>query len=415
MNKLLTTFIWCLLVPIQGIGQTYVSGGIFSNTNWTVSGNPYIVTGNVIVMTGVTLTIQPGVTVFFDNGMGLEVRGDLIANGTSTDSILFIPSSTNPTPGIWEGLDFWNDCNLNYIKIMYADLAIDIINTSQVHISNSYFGFNNKGFEQFGYNNTETIDNTIFEENIIAIQAVIEAAHISNCLFINNGIGLGQLYDTLLSGCSFFGHTNKAVDGGNADIIGNHFANNNIGLRIMVFDNINYEQKNNTITNNQIGVQIRGDISSTPNTGFFNNSICDNYLYNMEVNDNVSVYVQNNCWCTTDSVVIANSIHDAYDNLSLGIAFYSPFQTNCATGSADNLTETNFKLYPNPVSSEGILYTNLNLLNTSVSIYDITGREQLRQELPFSGEVNVSMLPPGMYLVELVGETVNYVQKVIRQ
>ena len=72
-----------------GYCQTYVSGGIYSNTTWTEDGNPYIVTGDVVVFSDVELTIEPGVLVKFDAGTGIEFRGDLRAIGTIQDTIVF--------------------------------------------------------------------------------------------------------------------------------------------------------------------------------------------------------------------------------------------------------------------------------------------------------------------------------------
>ena len=51
--------------------------------------NPYFVTGNMLVKSGVTLTIQPGVTLIFNPDTYLRVNGTLIAEGTVTDSITF--------------------------------------------------------------------------------------------------------------------------------------------------------------------------------------------------------------------------------------------------------------------------------------------------------------------------------------
>ncbi|GAG67480.1 unnamed protein product, partial [marine sediment metagenome] len=68
---------------------TYVSGTISTDTTWTLSGSPYIVTGGVVVMEGVVLTIEPGVEVKFNTDTAVQVDGTLIARGTADDKIIF--------------------------------------------------------------------------------------------------------------------------------------------------------------------------------------------------------------------------------------------------------------------------------------------------------------------------------------
>src|SRR5256885_12199437 len=87
--------------------QTNVSGGIYTNTTWTLANSPYIVVDTIVVFPGVTLTIEPGVTVKFADGKYLEVRqGSLIAAGTATDSITITSNSFSPTIGIYKGFKF---------------------------------------------------------------------------------------------------------------------------------------------------------------------------------------------------------------------------------------------------------------------------------------------------------------------
>ncbi len=50
------------LIGAPPAAATNVSGTISTNTTWTLANSPYVMTGNVTVSTGVTLTIEPGVT-----------------------------------------------------------------------------------------------------------------------------------------------------------------------------------------------------------------------------------------------------------------------------------------------------------------------------------------------------------------
>ncbi len=373
MFRILSIVTMLLFSKVIGQCQTYVSGGIFTSTSWILTGNPYIVTGNIIVFPGATLTIQPGVIIKFDNGTNMEIQGELVAQGTAADSIIFTSSSSAPTSGIWGGLNHWNDINLDYVKMMYAHEAIGMTGTPDLQINHSYFAFNDSGIYWFGYNETESINNSLFEKNGVAIGRAMNADIISNCIFIDNGVGIELLHYTLLTSSSFYNHSIIAVTSINGDVIGNHFENNNIGLQAKVFD-FGWKTINNSIINNQIGLKISGDISSTPNTNVYGNTICNNLIYNVEVYNNVSVFMQNNCFCTIDSIAIANSIYDAYDNLSLGVAFFSPFQTNCATGIVETEELSKILFYPNPISSEGILQTNSMLKEATLEIFDSYGR-----------------------------------------
>jgi len=66
-----------------------VSGTLTADVTWTKVNSPYNLTGNVRVAYGVTLTIEPGVTVNLGNYF-LNINGTLIAKGDSTDKIVFV-------------------------------------------------------------------------------------------------------------------------------------------------------------------------------------------------------------------------------------------------------------------------------------------------------------------------------------
>ena len=67
---------------------TTVTGIISSDTAWTQSGSPYVLVGNTLIYQGVTLTIQPGVTVNLGSYY-IMVNGTLNVRGSSTERIIF--------------------------------------------------------------------------------------------------------------------------------------------------------------------------------------------------------------------------------------------------------------------------------------------------------------------------------------
>ncbi len=88
INFLLTSIAILLIVQCSK-SQTTVSGGIYSNTTWTLANSPYVMTGNIVVFPSVTLTIEPGVEVRVqENGQSgipyyLETRGTINMVGQS--------------------------------------------------------------------------------------------------------------------------------------------------------------------------------------------------------------------------------------------------------------------------------------------------------------------------------------------
>ena len=84
--------------------DTSVSGVISTDTTWSVANSPYIVTSDVLVQIGVTLTIEPGVIVKFDSGISIIVDGTLVSQGESIAPIQFTSNSITPNIGDWGGI-----------------------------------------------------------------------------------------------------------------------------------------------------------------------------------------------------------------------------------------------------------------------------------------------------------------------
>lgn len=112
-----------LSFSIFSFAQTNVSGIISSNTTWALANSPYIVTGNILVNTGVTLTIEAGVSVKVNSGLGIQSKGEVIAIGSSNLRITLTSNTTSPTPGDWSGISILDqstdptyDINGNYLS-----------------------------------------------------------------------------------------------------------------------------------------------------------------------------------------------------------------------------------------------------------------------------------------------------------
>ena len=97
--------VWLIQATPHSPTSTVVCGTLTANTTWTVISSPYEVCFNgATVGPTATLTIQPGVTVQFQQGVNsrLNVQGGLSAIGTVTQPITF--TGVVATPGSWGGL-----------------------------------------------------------------------------------------------------------------------------------------------------------------------------------------------------------------------------------------------------------------------------------------------------------------------
>ena len=119
-----------------------VSGTLQANTTWTVAEGPYVLTGDLTVAPGATLTIEPGVLVTARGTTGtggrlpnteLAVQGRLDARGTAAQPIRlggFVPDDHSP-PNAWAGIYFDNAAggDLEHVAVTTAQGGIRAVNT----------------------------------------------------------------------------------------------------------------------------------------------------------------------------------------------------------------------------------------------------------------------------------------------
>ncbi|MBC8194052.1 MAG: right-handed parallel beta-helix repeat-containing protein, partial [FCB group bacterium] len=109
-------------------GEVMEVSGNVSGT-WTTS-FVYYVMGDITVPGGQTLTINPGVRVKFAAGTNLTCNGQLFANGTEQEHVLFTSKEPTPLPGDWGNITV----NTGYNTLTYVDYewASDGISGSNV-------------------------------------------------------------------------------------------------------------------------------------------------------------------------------------------------------------------------------------------------------------------------------------------
>ena len=277
-NKILVS----VLSLFSIVSATDVSGVISSNTTWSTSGSPYIATGNVLVNSGVTLTIEPGVTVKFNDGKLLQNKGTLIAQGNSGNRITFTSNQISPAAGDWGSIDFESDMTastydgsdnytggsiLEYVDVLYAggteyEGAVNIrstdlyINQISVKYSASY-GINMEKSTTSSVGLTKIENSTISDNGGTGIycqgyQYNIQIT-VNNCTVQNNqggGISTGSGDH---GGTHIFKHTNNLVTG-------------NSGTGISAMANGTQTVEDNIISSNTgNGIRLRGNGTYTVN------------------------------------------------------------------------------------------------------------------------------------------------------
>jgi hypothetical protein len=325
-------------------GTNISSQVINQDTTWTKAGSPYIFRGPVGVASGVTLTIDAGVTVYIGN-FQLNVNGTLNVQGTSTDKVVLNSLPTDDSPAQQINLRGENpECTIEN-AILNTTAIFSGVGAS-MKISNCFFNGTNligaAGIDAFGGSAVITNNyiaggvaasySSIISDNMI-LEGIFVTGSSNNVVISGNNVtnsggivmnlyGVGTISDNIISG----GSVGVAIEPEVSDTIeGNLITNNQCGISISTSVNSLLPPvpdksiiENNTIANNGEGI---GPLSQE--TIIYNN-FQNNEAYNL-VNGASDVNATYNWWGTTNTQTINQSIYDNKNDYNLGVVTFVPF------------------------------------------------------------------------------------------
>jgi len=329
------------------LSGTYIYNTISSDTIWRKSNSPYIINTDITINSGVTLTIEAGVTIKFRGNYKITNKGFMNAQGTPSDNINFTYYiSSAVAPGRWNqiyidggsgGHIYFDYCNINAaeygIYFSSGNVQNKIYNSV---ISSCTTGIDNTSwiaspdilidgctFSDCGIGTTVNryaITDCYFVKNSTAVRSA--RGTVSNSLFENNYSAIynpgSQPSGYFVTKSSFISNTNYAFYA-EIDLTYCYFENN--GVAAYVYGN--RKTVGNTLTGNTTGVfyVLSGGYSENE---FHHNNFNGSTFYDLFVNASKDITISYNWWGTT----ITTNIEQKIDNNSYYNITYTPVLTS---------------------------------------------------------------------------------------
>ena len=194
-------------LPFQITAENGVElGGVISEDMTLYPNVHYIVTTNLAVPEGVTLTIRPGTVLKFRDDTGLNVEGNIIANGEPGNMITFMPAdgasgavydwslgtaysygtiSYAIFKGFYNGFGFINYGNLNHCVIRDTNLLHSLLH-SKLNNCNVYSNYISYGCLSSYFTETNYVDNELNSTGYIKPEGFDQQGKPRDCNSFNN-------------------------------------------------------------------------------------------------------------------------------------------------------------------------------------------------------------------------------------
>lgn len=449
--KIVVSTIVFTFISIFTFAQTNVSGGIYQNTTWTLSGSPYVVNSSIVVFPGKTLTIEPGVEIQINNqnnsNIYIETRGTINCVGTDAQPIKIHALYDTLNTVAWQGfvctssqggvlnadrieisnayfplsyetipatLSYTNSkfircfqavtvgTNLNLSGCEFIDNEVGVYGWANFNINNCLFKDNTTSLyiyaSAFAMSNCSFIDNQI---GASFLANAVDSIVIANCEFLNNGLALNYPNNGRVENCEFSDNGTAVQAAYNCEIQNNTFFYNILAIEATVDANIH----NNQINNNAEGIIISNVTSIQDSPSIYENEICGNTYYNVNNNTNMNYSLFSNCFCDLDSAQIEAYLIDGYDDITKGLINYQIYDSSCTVllgnvvkfGAGVGLEENAFDFsFENPVQHDLQLLgypevKQIVLQNTSGQTFYFTSSTY--------NTFDLSRLAPGYYFI----------------
>ena len=357
----ITVLVSSMLLVANVHASTPVGGIITSDTTWTETNSPYTLTGSLMVNPGVTLTIEPGVTVDLSS-YAIMIGGTLNSTGTSTNKIIF------QTPYSFNAISIQLlSTSLSWNPALNSGCVIDnaVFNSVSITVS----GCSPKITSNYFTNNLFTLisvsgGSPIISNNALDCRNNGISTSSSSSVISNNFIkGTGGMYGINVRDSSLISDNNitgcfAAINTQNNPIIQrNLITANNYGISS---NSGSPTIQNNIISSNSYGIYGGGGIITNNTLGNNGRAIQPSYLppiitQNNFLSNTQNVYMAltsdldapNNWWGTTNIAVINQTIYDNKNSTVLGKVNFNPF-LNDPNVAAPVLESINYLHNPTP-------------------------------------------------------------------